>query len=351
MGRMNRYIRASDVRRRQTKYVFHGCLRAGQLNLLGGTEGIGKSQLLCMATAEETRGGGIVLFSTREDDHEEEVRPRLEAAGADLDRVILERAVRTFPDDADRLEDEIDAFGVTLALFEPVVAHMSRPSLSMGPMRAFADSLAGVARTTRCTIVASSHLLKRPSRTMSPLHAVLGGAGGLGAVVPSALLFGRNPGDSDEILLATTKRRRGAPVPALAFEIDTVDLPAAEGQIALPDVERLVCVGERDVSAQEILAGMGDTPVSSPTRHRKRSAAAEWLTRYLFLAPDHQMLGDVVKSDALRAGHSPATLRRAREQLGVIVDTMKLPGFATGTTSVWRLPDGLVELQAEEGTP
>ncbi len=99
-----------------------GYLAAGKVNLLVGAEGIGKSLWAIRAAASITTGtpwgpftagGGpadAILIAT-EDGWEDTVRPRLEVAGADLDRLHVlcvdedGTGTPTFPEDMPVLQD------------------------------------------------------------------------------------------------------------------------------------------------------------------------------------------------------------------------------------------------------
>ena len=58
------------------------------VTILYGSGGIGKGRMIAGIIAEVTNAGGTVITIQPEDDVHEQVRPRLEAAGADLSRVI-----------------------------------------------------------------------------------------------------------------------------------------------------------------------------------------------------------------------------------------------------------------------
>lgn len=58
------------------------------VTILYGPGGIGKGRLISGIISEVTNGGGTVITIMPEDDPHEQVRPRLDTAGADLSRVI-----------------------------------------------------------------------------------------------------------------------------------------------------------------------------------------------------------------------------------------------------------------------
>jgi hypothetical protein len=91
-------VRASDVVIRPKDWLWEGHLLRSSLELLTGIPGLGKSQLQCSLIASATTGkpwpnGAVgiapvhVIMVTAEDAIDQEVVPRLIAAGADLDRV------------------------------------------------------------------------------------------------------------------------------------------------------------------------------------------------------------------------------------------------------------------------
>ena len=77
---------ASAVTREQIEYLIPGRVPFGMVTVLSGIGGLGKSTLTCQWAAENP---GVSLIATAEDSLAATVRPRLEAAGADLERVRL----------------------------------------------------------------------------------------------------------------------------------------------------------------------------------------------------------------------------------------------------------------------
>ena len=95
-------IRASDVKMRAKKWLWKGHLLRAALELLAGIPGIGKSQVqihyvACVTNPKKCpwpdgttlEQPGNVIMVTAEDALDQEVVPRLIAAGADLDRVTF----------------------------------------------------------------------------------------------------------------------------------------------------------------------------------------------------------------------------------------------------------------------
>ena len=111
--------------------------RRAQLVTIFGDPGIGKSLLTVDLAARLSRGGSlpggstagrphVILLLNAEDDAADSIRPRAEAAGADLDRVIVVssagRAPLTLPAQLAELEELIRTHHVDLVVIDPVVA-------------------------------------------------------------------------------------------------------------------------------------------------------------------------------------------------------------------------------------
>ena len=94
-------VSLAEVVPEAVRWVWPGRVPLGKLTLLDGDPGVGKSAVLLDVAARVSRGGampdgtrgdvggpaGVVLLTT-EDGLADTVRPRLEAAGADLARVV-----------------------------------------------------------------------------------------------------------------------------------------------------------------------------------------------------------------------------------------------------------------------
>src|SRR5207237_4933693 len=112
-------FRLHTLDRQPVQWLVPGWLARGALALLDGDPGLGKSTLAAELAARLSRGDGqqppaSVLILSAEDDPARVIRPRLEAAGADLQRILLlesvgpeERPVQ-LPEDCDTLGQLIE---------------------------------------------------------------------------------------------------------------------------------------------------------------------------------------------------------------------------------------------------
>src|SRR6185312_13022872 len=80
-------IRMSDVQRRQVEWLEPGTIPRGMLSLLAGHPGLGKSLWSVLLAAKWSRQGMNVILCSAEDSIDFSIKPRLQAAQADLSRV------------------------------------------------------------------------------------------------------------------------------------------------------------------------------------------------------------------------------------------------------------------------
>ncbi|MGH8487605.1 MAG: ATP-binding protein [Gammaproteobacteria bacterium] len=99
------YRRVSDIEAKPIRWLWPGRIARGKVTMLAGHPGLGKSQVTVSMAAVVSTGGlwpvdrsqceqGSVIILSAEDDAADTIRPRLEAAGADLDRCYVVTAVR-----------------------------------------------------------------------------------------------------------------------------------------------------------------------------------------------------------------------------------------------------------------
>jgi hypothetical protein len=138
-------VRAADVVVRKKSWLWEGHLLRGALELLTGVPGLGKSQIqchlvacatTCLAWPDGAKGLAApvsAIMITAEDALDQEVVPRLIAAGADLDRVHILKYIRTddkqrqflLAEDLEGIKKAMARIGdVGLITIDPITAFM-----------------------------------------------------------------------------------------------------------------------------------------------------------------------------------------------------------------------------------
>ena len=232
---------------------------------MDGDPGEGKSALATDLAARKSIGGkwpdgvecepGGVVVCSAEDGLADTIRPRLEAAGADLSRVLALATVTdrdgerllSIPEDLDMIRRGIERVDAELVIVDPLMAFLSGDVNShrdQDVRRALAP-LAKLAEDTGAAVLIIRHLNK--SDGGNPLYRGGGSIGIIGAA-RSALLVARNPEDDDRRVLAPLKANLSAPAPSLAFTLTE----AANGAV------RVEWKGATPLDARTLLAGSMD---------------------------------------------------------------------------------------------
>jgi hypothetical protein len=316
-------VRASQVSRAPVTWLWQQRIPRGMISVVAGAPGFGKTMFAYLVAAHTSRGGESVLLSSPEESRRVTARPRLEAAGAQLELVHF--WTPELPEDLGRLRDQIIDCDAGLLILDPIAAHLSVSMRDEQKVRRALTPLSELAEETGAAILLISHTIKTIPKNALPMYAIGGPSGGLLAVSRAAYLFGAGDGDERERRLASVKPNLlPLDVPSFVFDVDVID-----------DVPFLVEVGEDGHSLEDARL-MVRHAVGSDLAPEKISAARAWLTEFLTDGPQK---GEYIRTCAKSDGHSVRTLRRAADQLGVI--------RGRGPGAPWQLPDGLTEAFSE----
>lgn len=318
-------VPASAIKPRVMPMLWRQRIPAGTLTVIAGKPGLGKSTLGSTIAAELSRSGFGVVISNLEDDLATVVRPRLEVAGADLDRVILLPSTTSpvLPRELPRLEEIIQECRASCLILDPIGAHFSperrvhdRPTLRQ---------LVQVARDTRCAVIGVHHTVK-VSTDGTALGAVGGSTGGLVGTARAVYIYGHDPDDEDRRALACVKIN-GVDEPAtLIVDHETVEYLAGDEEI---EAGLLHLAEEKNTEAKKVL---------KPGKRRKDRDVAcnQWLSLFLAAGDDCKRQVREIRREGKEAGFGWATVRRA----GIALRTEKVRvGFGGDGFWLWRLPD------------
>jgi hypothetical protein len=270
---------------------------------------------------------GNALMLTAEDQLAQTVRPRLEAAQADISRVHfgwmnrdgLETPI-LLPDDISALRQLVLEHQARLVVVDPLMAHLGAAinSWKDQTIRQALAPLHSLVEETGAAVLVVAHLNK--DQGSDPLQR-LGGSIGIPAAARSVLLLGRDPDDpnGNRRILAHAKSNVGPLASSLAFTIDGISLPRSGVETA-----RMNQSGASPYRAEDLLS------IERPERGAKLAQAMAFLDDELQEGPS---LVEELTEKAQKLGISKQTLKRAREQLGV--ETGKLD-FDRGW--VWSFP-------------
>lgn len=329
---------ASSVTSRNVRWAWDGWMPLGMLSLLVGQPGQGKTTFSTRLAADVTVGTlpGVlegqpadVLLISYEDALEETLKPRVEAAGADLDRVHFlgaQQAGKVL--DLTRQLSGIEAVIVEkqarLLIVDPLVAGMPAGEVNSHRDQEVRSVLAPMAQMAeRCgtAVLATMHFSKAAT------SALLGAGGSIGFIgaARSIMVFGVDPRDKEAghgpaRILAHAKCNVGRlqqshEVIVIPAYIDPFgDDPITTNQAVLGD--------ECEVSADELVRVASRN--ASP-----RDKATEFLRDLLADGPHRAA---EIQGFAQDDGISERTLKRAKSDLNV-------QAYQEGGKWWWRLPN------------
>lgn len=295
-------------------WLWPGRIPMGKLTLLAGDPGLGKSLLALDVAARVSSGAdwpdtanpaapGFVLLLSAEDDPADTVRPRLDAAGADVERITLLSAVldgdgqRCFDIGRDvALLREIlhTTAGVTLLVIDPLSAYLgSIDSHANADVRNALAPLAALAAEHGVAVLAITHLRKASGKAVYRMMGSLAFV----AAARSAWLVEKDT-ELDRRLLLPVKSNLAPDQTPMAYTI----LDRGQGPV--------VSWQPGPVSAHVHQLSTDPTPSDLAPFDRALGLLAS------LLANGPRATAEV-EDQARATGISVATLRRAREHLGI----------------------------------
>jgi hypothetical protein len=328
-------VTLSDVLPEAVEWLWPGRLPFGKISIVEGDPGVGKSTLLLDVAArlsvgtplpfeESVREPVDVLILTAEDGLADTVRPRLEAAGADLRRIHAIDSIETgkagikelprLPSHTHLLAEQVEQLGARLLIVDPLTAFLSDDvnAWKDEDVRRALYPLSRLAEDSSAAVVVVRHLRKGGAR-----RAILAGGGSIGIVgaARSALLVASDPDDEMKRVLAIVKCNLAKLTPSLSFELEST----------MQNLPKITWFGESSLSADELVQLGSDSEQGSAL-----SDAVGFLQAALAAGPRP---ASEVYDEARQLGIADRTLRRARGELGV---EFFRPDF--GGPYYWRLP-------------
>lgn len=338
-----RLTNPADVTPLAVEWAWRHRIPTGTLTLLAGPGGIGKGALYVDLVARLTRGdldGDLegrpspVLILTAEERVADTIRPRLDAARADLDlvRVLTMRdgdldRDAVLPNDLPALRDALEATRARLIVVDPLNGHLADTidSHKDAPLRRALGPLTRLAGDTGAAILGLAHVNKSAGDAVS---RVLGSVGYVNAA-RAVLIVGTPPDqpDGSERVVALPKSNLAPSVSSLRFRLEGRQVPGVkpDGSPGILDVVGVTWLGESSATADDLLSSTEDRTLTAE--------AVDFLRDCLADGPRSRQ---DIRRDGFRLGLTDKALRRARESLGVVVER---DDSTKGRPSTWSLPD------------
>lgn len=341
----------ADVQAEPILWLWDQRLACGKLSIITGNPGLGKSQITASLAAVVSTGGkwpvtrdqapqGSVIILSAEDDPKDTIRPRMEAAGADLSRVHLISAIKIATErgepstrgfdisrDIDRLRLRMAELGdVRLVIIDPISAYMGKAdSHNNTEVRAVLAPLQEAAQQFGAAILAVSHLNKSQGQ-----DALLKTQGSVGFVAAARAVWGvaKDKDNPSRRLFMPLKNNLGTDETGLAYSIEEYHLEGTETDDR-PRIKTSRVLWENALITQSAEEVFGTMPEEERTAVDE---AADFLRDLLKFGP---VVVKDVEFAGKKAGHTMITIRRAKAKIGI------KPSKRTGGSGEWQwsLPD------------
>jgi putative DNA primase/helicase len=313
----------NEVQPRQVKWLVPGFIPLRAFTLVAGVGGLGKSTWLVGQAAELSRQGIDSIIVSFEDTAAEIIRPRLEAANADLSHVhnvILRDAdgidTMALPRDLDNLGELVREAEAKLVIIDPIVAALETTfdAHKDQHVRHILGSLVRLAEEEDAAVTGVGHLNKTPS---SDAYIRVANSVAFWNAARTVVLITEDGTDDDSRLVAQRKANWGRMRPVERHWIEEIVLPdTLDPETGDPIVtSRMVFVEvAEDVAGADVL--LSDKPT--------KTESAETLLAAI-LADGEWHESAPVKAVMKAAGYAGRTIQRASKFIGVEVERRGMP--------------------------
>lgn len=300
---------AADVQPETVSWLWKQWMPSGKLVLLEGNPGCGKTAIAIDLVARLTTGRAMpdgepmepssALYLSTEDGAADTIRPRLDAAEADVSRVHLldwtSATTLQLPQGTEALEGHINDFGARLIVLDTLMSFVSGhyDSHRDQDVRRALFPLVQAAEATGVTVLALRHLNKASG--MSAMNRGMGSIA-FNALARSVWHAGKHPNNDGSMVLSPVKNNLSAMPKSRTYRI--------EERHNAPVV---AWNGTCDLEADDLVVEQRAAPSAL-------AEAEEWLKDAL---AEGQRPATEIEAAAAEAGISKATLRRAKKSLGV----------------------------------
>ena len=301
------------------KWLWYPFIPYGKLTIIQGDPGDGKTTLVLNIAAKLSKGESLdsdmnvqepvnVIYQTAEDGLADTVKPRLELAGADCEKIlVIDESDKSLSMADERLEEALAKTGAKVLILDPIQAYLGG-GMDMNranEARDMTKKLGALAEKYQCAILLIGHMNKASGN-----KAAYRGMGSIDffAVARSVLLVGRIEGQKNTRAVVQIKNNLAAFGHSKAFELTE---------------EGFHWLGDYEITADELLGGI------TPKANKKERAKQ--------LIYELAETNSVVKSEdivnlAEEKGISKRTLENAKKELGI-------KGKRIGESWYWKLDE------------
>lgn len=297
-------IKMSEIQSQEVSWLWYPFIPYGKLTIIQGDPGDGKITFVLNIAAKLSRGEGLdsemklsepvnVIYQSAEDGLADTVKPRLELAGADCERIlVIDEKEKSLSMVDERLEKAIVQTKTRMLILDPIQAYLGG-GMNMNranEARDMTKKLGALAEKYQCAIVLIGHMNKAAGN-----KAVYRGMGSIDffAVARSVLLVGRVEGEPNIRAVVQIKNNLAAFGHPKAFALSE---------------DSFQWLGDYEITADEVLGGI------APKANKMEQA--KHMLRELDLT-SNAVLSKEIFDMADEQGISKRTLENAKKELGI----------------------------------
>lgn len=297
-------IKMSEIQSQEVEWLWYPFIPYGKLTIVQGDPGDGKTTLILNIAAKLSRGDGLdsemklsepmnVIYQSAEDGLADTVKPRLELAGADCERIlVIDENEKSLSMVDERLEKAIVQTKARMLILDPIQAYLGG-GMDMNranEARDMTKKLGALAEKYKCAIVLIGHMNKAAGN-----KAAYRGMGSIDffAVARSVLLVGRVEGEPNIRAIVQIKNNLAAFGHPKAFQLSE---------------NGFSWIGDYEITADEVLGGI------APKANKMEQA--KQMLRELALTSNAVQSNEIFDM-ADEQGISKRTLENAKKELGI----------------------------------
>ena len=245
-------IKMSEIQSEEIEWLWYPFIPYGKLTIIQGDPGDGKTTLALNIAAKLSKGESLdeemkisepinIIYQTAEDGLADTVKPRLELAYADCERIlVIDESSEALSMADERLEEAIKLTNAKLLILDPIQAYLGAGTdiNRANEARDMTKKLGALAEKHKCAVLLIGHMNKA-SGTKASYRGI--GSIDFFAVARSVLLVGRIEGEESLRAVVQIKNNLAAFGNSKAFELSE---------------EGFRWIGDYDISADEVLGGI-----------------------------------------------------------------------------------------------
>ncbi|WP_217133823.1 AAA family ATPase [Leucobacter chinensis] len=340
---------ASEIPSTRQRWLWNNKIPLGTLTLFAGRGGEGKSSFALWVAAHVNAGTldgdmngapGSVLIVSHEDDWGTVMKPRLEGAGADTDRVFklevemvtdenTHETVPVFPMDLGLIREAVMQSGAKLIILDPIASSMGGDLHKVADVRKALDPLASLAQQLGIAVIGVMHFSKGQGNASDKLS----GSHAFRDAVRSVMLFATDEETGQRVVTIDKNNYSQSRGESFAFTLESAQVITDDNE--LTTVGRVEYLGETDVSVSDIInRGAGDDGEGDD-----RNAAQAFILDYLKGKLEdgcEAPAGEVIKAGRA-AGFSDNEIKHARRRSKSPKVASRKASFGGGW--VWAIDD------------